>query len=100
MNPYQIVGIIAACALTFAGLVTLLAMQGMHVLVAFLLVYAVALASMVAMQRRARQSCDGEDEARAAGEGRRRVVSTRAEAVDARTVAFEPMRTAVGETRY
>ena len=58
MNPYQIVGIIAGCSLVFASVVALLAMQGLPVMIAFLLVYAVALVSMVGMQRRAHQSCE------------------------------------------
>ena len=60
MNPYQIVGVIAGCSLVFAGTVALLAMQGLPVTVAFLLVYAVALVFMLCMQRRARQSCEDE----------------------------------------
>ena len=59
MNPYQVMGIIASCTLVFAGVVTLLAMQGVPVLVAFLSVYLLAVFCMLGMQKRARQSYDG-----------------------------------------
>ena len=100
MNPYQIVGVIAGCSLVFTSVVALLAMQGLPVVIAFLLVYAVALVSMIGMQRRARQSCeDGEHEparggATAASGTRapRPVVSLAAEA--------EPASATVGDVRY
>ena len=58
MNPYQIMGVITVCALLFAGVVALLAMQGVHVLFAFICVYVVAVGFMSSMQRRARQAAD------------------------------------------
>ncbi len=56
MNPYQIMGIIAFCTFVFAGVVTLLTMQGVHILVVFLGVYLLAVILMIGMQRRARES--------------------------------------------
>ena len=100
MNPYQIVGIIAGCSLVFASVVALLAMQGLPVMMAFLLVYAVALVSMIAMQRRARQSCeDGDQEivrSRPAASGTR---APRPAAVPLPADA-EPASAAVGDVRY
>lgn len=58
MNPYQIMGVITICALLFAGVVALLAMQGMHVLFAFVCVYVVAVGFMFSMQRRAKQAAE------------------------------------------
>jgi len=58
MNPYQIMGVITVCALLFAGVVALLAMQGVHVLFAFVCVYVVAVGFMLSMQRRARQAAE------------------------------------------
>lgn len=59
MNPYQIMSVITVCALLFAGVVAFLAMQGMHVLAAFVCVYVVAVGFMLSMQRRARQAAEG-----------------------------------------
>ncbi|MEE9321110.1 MAG: hypothetical protein V3U76_11735 [Granulosicoccus sp.] len=59
MNPYQVMGIIVCCTLTFSGVVTLLTMQGMPLILAFLSVYLVAIWCMLSMQRRARQTFDG-----------------------------------------
>lgn len=56
MNPYQVMGIIACCTIVFAGVVTLLTMQGVHILYAFLGVYLLAIWWMLSMQRRARES--------------------------------------------
>lgn len=56
MNPYQVMGIIACCTIVFAGVVTLLTMQGVHILLAFLGVYLFAVWCMLGMQRRARES--------------------------------------------
>ena len=56
MNPYQIVGIIACGTAVFAGVVTLLTMQGIHILLAFLGVYLLAVVLMLAMQKTARES--------------------------------------------
>ena len=56
MNPYQIMGIIACCTIVFAGLVTLLSMQGVHILLAFLGLYLLAVFLMLGMQRRAKES--------------------------------------------
>ncbi len=62
MNSYQITGVMAACITVFAGVVTLLALQGMPLMLAFLTVYLVALGTMLGMQRRARQ-CQCDDDA-------------------------------------
>ena len=99
MNPYQIVGLIAGCSLVFSGVVALLAMQGMPVMLAFLLVYAVAFLSMVAMQRRARQSCEGEEEREAR---ERRAFAPPEPFVDRPSAArSEPLgAAAVGDVRY
>jgi Na+-transporting methylmalonyl-CoA/oxaloacetate decarboxylase gamma subunit len=59
MNPYQVMGIIVSCILTFSGVVTLLTMQGMPLLLAFLSVYLVAIWCMQGMQKRARETFDG-----------------------------------------
>lgn len=56
MNPYQIMGIIAGGTIIFAGVVTFLTMQGVHILLAFLGVYLFAVFLMIGMQRRARES--------------------------------------------
>jgi len=61
MNPYQIMGVIAICASLFAGVVALLAMQGMPVLTAFICVYLLAIWFMLSLQRRARQAAEGVD---------------------------------------
>ncbi len=63
MNPYLIMGIIAGCTAIFAGVVTLLTMQGVPLLLAFLGVYLIAVWIMVGMQRRAREIYDGQDHA-------------------------------------
>lgn len=62
MNPYQVMGIIAICTIVFAGVVSLLTMQGMHILLAFLVVYLFAVWCMLGMQRRARDSYDSRDD--------------------------------------
>jgi Na+-transporting methylmalonyl-CoA/oxaloacetate decarboxylase gamma subunit len=64
MNPYQVMGIIACCTIVFAGVVTLLTMQGVHILLAFLVVYLVAVWCMLGMQRRARESYEVREEFR------------------------------------
>ncbi len=64
MNPYQVMGIIACCTVVFAGVVSLLTMQGMHILLAFLVVYLFAVWCMLGMQRRARESYDAGDNLR------------------------------------
>ena len=64
MNPYQVMGIIAFCTIVFAGVVSLLTMQGMHILLAFLVVYLFAVWCMLGMQRRARDSYDAGDDFR------------------------------------
>lgn len=56
MNPYQVMGVIAICTMVFAGVVTFLTMQGVHILYAFLGVYLSAVWLMLGMQRRARES--------------------------------------------
>ena len=56
MSPYQVMGINACCTIVFAGVVTLLTMQGVHILLAFLGVYLFAVWCMLGMQRRARES--------------------------------------------
>ena len=61
MNPYQVMGIIVSCTLVFAGVVSVLAMQGVPLLLAFLGVYLIAVWVMIGMQRRAREFYDGND---------------------------------------
>lgn len=56
MNPYQIMGIIAGGTIIFAGVVTFLTMQGVHILLAFLGVYLAAVILMIGMQRSAREN--------------------------------------------
>ena len=56
MNPYQIMGIIACCTVFFAGVIALLVMQGIHIVLAFLGVYLLAVFLMLGMQRRAREN--------------------------------------------
>ena len=58
MNPYQVMGIIAGCTMVFAGVVTILTMQGVPLLLAFLGVYLLAVIVMIGMQRRAREFYD------------------------------------------
>lgn len=58
MNPYQVMGIIVCCTVVFAGVVTFLTMQGIHILYAFFGVYLTAVWVMLSMQRRARESFD------------------------------------------
>ncbi len=58
MNPYQILGAITLCASLFAGIVALLAMQGLPIISAFVIVYAAAIWFMLSLQRRARQAAD------------------------------------------
>ena len=61
MNPYQVMGIIVGCTLVFAGVVTVLTMQGVPLLLAFLGVYLLAVWVMVCMQRKARELYDCKD---------------------------------------
>ena len=61
MNPYQVMGIIAGCTLVFVGVVSVLAMQGVPLILAFLGVYLIAVWIMVGMQKRARELYDGKD---------------------------------------
>ena len=58
MNPYQVMGIIVCCTVVFAGVVTFLTMQGVHILHALIGVYLLAVWFMLSMQRRARESFD------------------------------------------
>lgn len=58
MNPYQVMGIIVCCTIVFAGVVTFLTMQGIHILQAFIGVYLVAVWCMLSMQRKARENFD------------------------------------------
>lgn len=58
MKPYQIVGIIVCCAIFFAGIVALLSMQGIHILLACLGIYLLAVFLMLGMQRAARGSLE------------------------------------------
>ena len=64
MSPYQVMGIIAGCTIVFAGVVTLLTMQGVHILLAFLGVYLVVVSIMLSMQRRARESYENREDFR------------------------------------
>jgi len=59
MNPYIIMGVIAICASLFAGVVALLAGQGVPILAAFICVYVVAIWFMLSLQRRAREAAEG-----------------------------------------
>ena len=54
MNPYQIMGIIAICTAFFVGVISLLSMQGVHILLGCLGVYVFAVFLMLGMQRRAK----------------------------------------------
>ncbi len=56
MNPFQKVGIIACGTIFCAGVVTLITMQGVHILLAFLGVYLFAVIQMLGMQRTAREN--------------------------------------------
>ena len=56
MKPFQIMGIIACCTIFFAGVVTFLSMQGVHILLAFLGVYLLAVFLMLGMQRKAKET--------------------------------------------
>ena len=67
MSAYQVMGIIVCCTVVFAGVVTLLTMQGVHILLALLGVYLIAVWSMLCMQRKARENFETRDEV-----GRRR----------------------------
>lgn len=58
----QIMGIIVCCTVVFAGVVTLLTMQGVHILLALLGVYLVAVWSMLCMQRKARETFESRDD--------------------------------------
>jgi|GEM_PF-1103174 len=58
MNPYQVMAIIVGCTVVFAGVVTVLTMQGVPLLLAFLGVYLIAVWVMIAMQKRARELYD------------------------------------------
>ena len=64
MNPFQVLGVIACCVSLFVGVLMFLSWQGVSLPVAFLGVYAVAIASMLGMQRRARESCEGLEQRR------------------------------------
>lgn len=64
MNPYQIMAIIACCAISVAGIVTLLSMQGVHVLLAVLGVYLFIVLLMIGMQRRARENFEHTDDSK------------------------------------
>ena len=55
MNAYQAMGIIVCCSVVIFGVVTVISMQGIHVMAALAGVYFFALWSMVSMQRRARE---------------------------------------------
>ena len=61
MNPYQVMGIIVGCTMVFAGIVTVLTMQGVPLLLAFLGVYLLAVWVMVGMQRKAREYYEGNE---------------------------------------
>lgn len=61
MNVYQVMGIIVGCTLVFAGVVTILTMQGIHILLALSGVYLAAVCCMLSMQRKARDSFDERD---------------------------------------
>jgi|GEM_PF-2007910 len=56
MNVFQVMGIIVCCAVVFTGVVALLLMQGVHILLALLGVYLLAVWIMWSMQCRAREN--------------------------------------------
>lgn len=56
VNPYQVIGIIAASIMAFGVIVATLVWIGLSMLVAFLAVYVVTLWFMIGMQKRAQQS--------------------------------------------
>jgi len=56
MKAYQVMGVIVACTGVFTGVVFLLTMNGVHLLLAVLGVYLVAVSTMLSMQRRAREN--------------------------------------------
>ncbi|MFK7858987.1 MAG: hypothetical protein AB8B64_09205 [Granulosicoccus sp.] len=62
MNAYQVMGIIVCCTVIFMGVVTILTMQGVHILVALLGVYLVAIWSMLCMQRKARENFESRED--------------------------------------
>lgn len=62
MNVYQVMGIIVCCTVVFAGVVTFLTMQGVHILLALSGVYLAVVWCMLSMQRKARDSFDHRDE--------------------------------------
>jgi len=64
MHPYQVMGIIVGCTIVFAGVVSLLTMQGVPILYAFLGVYFLAVWCMLGMQRRARESFEVREDLR------------------------------------
>lgn len=62
MNVYQVMGIIVCCTVVFAGVVTLLTMQGVHILLALSGVYLAVIWCMLSMQRKARDSFENRDD--------------------------------------
>lgn len=62
MSAYIVMGIIVCCTAVFAGVVTLLTMQGVHILLALLGVYLFAVWSMLCMQRKARENFEFRDD--------------------------------------
>lgn len=64
MNPYQVIAVIIASMLVFAGFVTALALMGLPLLGAFLAVYLTTLWIMAGMQKRARQYCSYREQRR------------------------------------
>lgn len=86
MNSYQVMGIIAICTLLFSGVVTLLTMQGVHVLLALLSVYLFAVWSMLCMQRRARDNFDIRDDEKRRHRDAVRTRNSRTRAIDFSTV--------------
>ncbi len=62
MNVYQVMGIIVCCTVVFAGVVTFLTMQGVHILLALSGVYLAVVWCMLSMQRKARDSFEDKDE--------------------------------------
>ncbi|MFK7997513.1 MAG: hypothetical protein AB8B87_25535 [Granulosicoccus sp.] len=84
MSAYQVMGIIVCCTVVFTGVVTLLTMQGVHILIALLGVYLFAVWSMLCMQRKARENFESRED------GRRRRFDSESRGYRARAKDFSP----------
>ena len=59
MSPLQVLCVIVCCMAMFVGVLAFLTSQGVPLPLALLGLYLSAVASMLGMQRRARESCEG-----------------------------------------